>query len=79
MRLDAAFLVEKAVKKLDVSTGYVERTADSEPYYFAKVEDLGLECSDFTEEAAVKTVLEEATFVLHQKLSLAKDILNQKR
>jgi hypothetical protein len=68
-------IVKEAVSLLEVETGFVEGVAGEPSAYFAEIPELGLKCFDFTEEAAVSLILQEAEFALSQELSRAKDIL----
>jgi hypothetical protein len=66
-------LVNSALEKLEVTTGYTESTG----LYFAVIDELGLKCVDFTEEAAVDLIKSEAEIVLYKELSKAKDIIKR--
>ena len=71
--INPTILVNNALEKLEIKTGFTEGTG----LYFAVVEELGLKCVDFTEEAAVELIKSEAEIVLHQHLSKAKDIIKK--
>ena len=78
MNISSNRLVSEAVKRLEVKTGFSDATSVTPAHYFAEIEELGIKCSEFTEEDAVKMVTDEASVVLTQRLSLAKKILKSR-
>lgn len=71
-------LIQEALKKVVIETGFKEGTKTSEPFYFASAPQFNLKSYDFEEESAVESLLVEVGEILRRNLSIAKDLLKQK-